>query len=306
MRLVFAGTSEFAVPALEAVLAAGHEVVLVLTQPDRPAGRGRRPAPSPLRRAAASRGVPVETPARLDAAAAARLRALAPEALIVAAYGLVIPAPILAVPRHGGLNVHPSLLPRWRGAAPVARALLAGDAETGVAIMRLDAGLDTGPVYRVERVAIGPEETAGELGSRLARRGARLLNQVLADLAAGRARAESQHGAATYAARLSVAEARLDFHASAEELARRIRAFNPRPMAWARLAGERLRIVRAQALPQAPSEEPGCIVAAGAQGIDVAAGAGLLRILEMQRPGKRAQPAAALAQGRAWPGLKFD
>lgn len=306
MRLVFAGTSEFAVPALEALAAAGHELALVLTQPDRPAGRGRRPRPSPLHEAAAAAGLPVATPARLDAAVETRVRALAAEALVVAAYGLLIPAPILALPRHGALNIHPSLLPRWRGAAPVVRALLAGDDVTGVAIMRMEAGLDTGPLYRVERVRVDPLETAGELGARLAQRGAQLLTGVLAELAAGRARAEPQRGIASYAARVSVAEARLDFHAGAEELARRVRAFNPRPMAWANLAGERLRIVRALALAQTDRATPGRILAAGDGGIDVASGRGLLRIVELQRPGKRIQPAAALARGRHWPGLVFD
>ncbi len=307
MRLVFAGTASFAVPALEALVEAGHEIVLVITQPDRPAGRGRRPRSSPVKDAAATRGLPLSTPERLGPDVEAMLRALAPDALVVVAYGRLVPPPVLQIPCHGALNIHPSLLPRWRGAAPVERALLAGDIETGVAVMRMDSGLDTGPVLRVARTVIEPEETAGELSQRLASRGAQLLVATLQDLEEGRAHAKVQKGDATYAARLSSAEARLDFTLSAESLARRVRAFNPRPGAWAECAGERVRILRARPLSAvSPEAEPGVITAAGEDGIDVATGAGVLRIRELQRPGGRAQPAAESVRGREWCGLRFS
>ena len=299
MKVVFAGTADFALPALE-TLARRHDVARVLTQPDRPAGRGRRARPSTVRGLAERLGLPVATPERLDAAAVDDVAALAPEALVVVAYGLLIPERLLQVPRHGGINVHPSLLPRWRGAAPVERAVEAGDEETGVAIMRMEAGLDTGPLYRVERTAIGAAETAGELSARLARRGAELLLEVLAALAEGRARCTPQAGEATYARRLAKAEARLDFSRPAAELARRVRAFNPRPGAWAECAGERVRILRAEAVPTAAAAAPGTVTGADAEGIVVACGEGALRLLELQRPGRRAQGAAEQTRGRDW------
>ncbi|MGA7964912.1 MAG: methionyl-tRNA formyltransferase [Gammaproteobacteria bacterium] len=304
MRLVFAGTAEFALPALE-TLAAHHDIARVLTQPDRPAGRGRRPRSSPARTLAERLNLSVATPERLDAAVVDELVTLAPEVLVVVAYGLLIPDTLLQVVPHGGLNVHPSLLPRWRGAAPVERALAAGDEDTGVAIMQMDAGLDTGPVYRLERTLIGRQETAGELSKRLAQRGAELLLEVLAELAAGTARSAPQTGTASYAARIDTAEARLDFSRSASELERRVRAFNPRPGAWAECAGERVRILRAEALSAHTSAPTGQVMAAGAAGIDVACGEGCLRLLELQRPGRRVQTAAEQTHGRDWRNLCF-
>lgn len=305
MRLIFAGTADFALPALEA-LAARHDVLLVLTQPDRPAGRGRRPRPGPVRGLADSLGLPVATPEKLGSAVVSELSGLGPEVLVVVAYGLLIPERLLELPPYGGLNVHPSLLPRWRGAAPVERALEAGDAETGVAIMRLDAGLDTGPLYRVERTPIGTDETAGELSARLARCGAELLLEVLDGLDSGIAECVPQQGAPTYAARISKAEARLDFSRPAEELARRVRAFNPRPGAWADCADERVRILRAEALVGGSNTEPpGRVVKADAAGIEVACGQGRLRLLELQRPGRRVQTAAEQVRGRDWRALCF-
>lgn len=304
MRLAFAGTAEFALPALEA-LAARHEILCVLTQPDRPAGRGRKPRPSPVRALAERLNLPVATPACLDVAAVDALLALAPEALVVVAYGLLIPGDLLQRVPHGGINVHPSLLPRWRGAAPVERALAAGDEDTGVAIMQMDAGLDTGPVYRLERTPIGRRETAGELSERLARRGVELLLEVLAELAAGTARSTPQTGPARYAARIATAEAQLDFSRSALELERRVRAFNPRPGAWAEGAGERVRILRAEALPAQSEARAGQVIAVGEAGIDVACGSGCLRLLELQRPGRRVQTAAEQTRGRDWRGLCF-
>ncbi|MGH8427192.1 MAG: methionyl-tRNA formyltransferase [Gammaproteobacteria bacterium] len=306
MRLVFAGAGDFALPLLAALIGSGHELALVLTQPARPAGRGRRIRGTPVQSAAAAAGLAIETPTTLkDPAVETRLQTLAPDALVVVAYGLIVPAAILAVPRHGGFNVHPSLLPRWRGAAPVERALAAGDRETGVAIMQMDAGLDTGPILRLERVPIGSEETAGELSLRLARRGAVLLLETLAALAAGRVTAAAQAGEASYAERITSAEARLDFADSAEVLARRIRAFNPRPGAWAECEGERIRLLRASAQPGKPEAAPGTIVAAAAGGFEVATGAGLLCVSEVQRAGRRIQPAAMLARDKIWLGRRL-
>lgn len=307
MRLVFAGTSSFAVPVLSALADSTHEIVLVLTRPDRPAGRGRRLRPSPVRVAAEAGGLAVETPeATAFTPLAEPIAALAPDVLVVAAYGHLVPPRLLALARHGGINVHPSLLPRWRGAAPVERAVLAGDAETGVSIMHMEAGLDTGPLYRVERTAIGAQETAGELSARLAELGSVLLLEVLAALAEGRARAEPQRGEAIYAARLSSAEARLHFTESATALARRVRAFNPRPGAWCTCEGERLRLLRAEAFPGKAEVPSGTIVTAGAAGVDIATGEGLLRVSELQRAGRRVQGAAEFARGGGWIGRRFD
>ncbi len=305
MRLIFAGTSEFALPALLR-LAEKHDVARVVTQPDRPAGRGRALRATPVREQAEALGLAVSTLARLDPPTVAELAALQPAVIVVIAYGLLVPESLLDAAPHGGVNVHPSLLPRWRGAAPVERAVEAGDRETGVAIMRMDAGLDTGPVYRMESTAIEPGETAGELSARLALRGAELLLEVLDDLEAGRARARPQEGEPSYAARMTREEARLDFKRPASELARRVMAFNPRPGAWSTCAGERIRILRAVALPDASPTPAGQVIAAGKPGIDVACGRGVLRILELQRPGKRAAAAAEQAQGRDWTGLCFD
>lgn len=303
MRLIFAGTAEFAVPSLER-LAGCHEIRCVLTQPDRPAGRGRRLKPTPVRARAEALGLRVATPGKLDSEVIAELKAMRADVLVVVAYGLLIPEALLRAFPHGGLNVHPSLLPRWRGAAPVERAMQAGDAETGVAIMRMDSGLDTGPVFRVERTAIEPSETAGELSARLARRGANLLLEVLDGLAGGAIRAQPQSGTPSYAARLERAEARLDFARDASGLAREVLALNPRPGAWAECEGERIRILRAVALPGSAGP-PGRIIAATAEGIDVACGRGVLRILELQRPGKRPCGAADQVHGRAWVGACF-
>ncbi|MGH8272764.1 MAG: methionyl-tRNA formyltransferase [Gammaproteobacteria bacterium] len=307
MRLVFAGTSDFAVPVLSALAASEHDIALVITRPDRPAGRGRHLRASPVREAAEAAGLPVATPATLaDAAFTERLTALDPDALVVVAYGQLVPPAILALPRYGGVNVHPSLLPRWRGAAPVERAILADDAETGVAIMQMIGELDAGAVYRSERTPIGEQETAGELSARLAELGAALLPQTLAALAIGEARAEPQRGPTTYADRLSVAEARLDFRQPSATLARRIHAFNPRPVAWCEWGGERLRLFRAEVLDEVTAAVPGTIVAAGEEGLDIATSEGLLRIGELQRAGRKVQTAAEFSRGQSWIGRRLD
>jgi methionyl-tRNA formyltransferase len=301
LRVVYAGTPEFAVPALDALVAAGHAVVAAYTQPDRPAGRGRSLAQSPVKRRALELGVPVLQPATLRTPdAAATLAAYAPDAMVVAAYGLILPQAILDVPRFGCINVHASLLPRWRGAAPIHRAILAGDAHTGVCIMRMEAGLDTGPVYASERLAIGARETAGELRDRLAALGGRLLVGVLAELEAGRAHAVAQPAdGVTYAHKLDKREAAIDWSRSAVEIDRAVRAFVPWPIAETRLHGQQLRVHAAEVLPaqDAPAVRaaagdgvvpPGTVLRAGPDGIDVATGDGVLRLTRVQLAGRKA------------------
>lgn len=306
MRAVFAGTSAFAVPVLSALQASAHEIGLVVTQRDRPAGRGRKLRPSPLGAMAELERLPLAQPETLrDPALRESFAALAPDVLIVVSYGKLVRQALLDLPRYGAVNVHPSLLPRWRGAAPVERAILAGDRETGVAVMRMTAELDAGPIYRSRKTPIGTDETAGELSTRLAELGAGLLLQTLDEIATGDACAEPQVGEASYAARLSVAEARLDFTQSAAALARSVRAFNPRPVAWCECAGERLRLFRAEALEKTAAVAPGTIVAVGNAGLDIAAGEGVLRVTELQRAGRRRQSAAAFTRGQGWSGRRL-
>ncbi|HEX5314958.1 MAG TPA: methionyl-tRNA formyltransferase [Gammaproteobacteria bacterium] len=301
MRIVFAGSGDFAVPILDSLIGSAQEIALVVTQAARPAGRGRRLSATPVALAAARMNLPVETPRSL-ADCEPSLRALAPDVLVVVDYGRIVPAAVLAAARHGGLNVHPSLLPRWRGAAPVARAIEAGDRDTGVAIMQMDAGLDTGAILALERSAIGAEETAGELEARLAQRGAALLLATLDTLGTSATRATAQRGEASYAAKVLVREARLDFSEPAERLARRVRAFNPRPGAWAECAGERLRLLRARPRAGSLAAAPGTIVATQATGLAIATGEGLLEVTELQRPGRRIQSAATLCGDERWIG----
>ncbi|SAI67340.1 methionyl-tRNA formyltransferase [Bordetella ansorpii] len=310
MRLVFAGTPEFARIALDALLAAGHEIPLVLTQPDRPAGRGLKLTPSPVKQAALAAGIEVAQPRslRLDGrypeeAAAARdlLTRVAPEIMVVAAYGLILPQWTLTLPQRGCLNIHASLLPRWRGAAPIQRAIEAGDARTGVTIMQMDEGLDTGDMLLEHVVPIGPRQTAAELHDALAEAGGRAIVEALAALQDGglTARKQPEEGV-TYAAKLDKAEAALDLTQSAEVLARRIRAFNPVPGATLRLPGlaDPVKVWRAQALPeQAADAEPGHVLRASPQGVDVATAAGVLRLLELQKAGGKRQPVEVFVQG---------
>ncbi len=302
LRLLFAGTPEFAVPSLRAALAGG-EVLAVLTQPDRPAGRGRQPQASPVKQVAQAHGLPVLPPETLrDAAIQQQLAALAPDLLIVVAYGLILPQAVLDIPRFGAWNVHASLLPRWRGAAPIQRAIEAGDAETGVCLMQMEKGLDTGPVRLRATTPIAADDTGGSLHDRLAAMGAEVLAQGLARLSQGEAPpAEAQEAAlATYAHKLEKAEARLDWGQPAAVLARRIRAFTPWPMAEVMLDGERLRVHRATAQPGTGA--PGTVLAAGKEGIVVACGEGALRLEVVQRDGGRAVAAADYINAR--PGLR--
>lgn len=291
LRVVFAGTPAFSVPCLQAAVDAGVDVVAVYTQPDRPAGRGRVLSPSPVKQAAIAAGIAVEQPESLrDADAQARLRERAPDLMIVVAYGLILPKKVLAIPRLGCWNVHASLLPRWRGAAPIQRAIVAGDAETGVDLMRMEAGLDTGPVLLRQRTPITTDDTGGSLHDRLAQLGAALVDEGLRRLRDGTlpdAKAQPDDGV-TYAHKLDKAEARLDWQRTAIDLERQVRAFNPWPIAEAQVAGERLRIHAARALPASAADtEPGSIVGVDNDGVDVATADGVLRLLAVQREGGR-------------------
>jgi methionyl-tRNA formyltransferase len=304
LAVVFAGTPAFAVASLDAIAASRHRVAAVYTQPDRPSGRGRALAAGPVKERALALGLPVAQPATLrDGDAAAGIAAFAPDVMVVVAYGLLLPPEVLAVPRLGCLNVHASLLPRWRGAAPVARAILAGDAQTGVCVMRMEAGLDTGPVMLRRETAIGPRETAGDLEARLAAEGGRAIVEALDALADGRAAFEPQDAArATYAAKLTKAEARLDWREPAVQLERRVRALNPRPIAETKLDGAQLRVHAAEAVPAPPGPVPGTILRADAAGIAVMAGEGALLLRRVQLPGRRVVAAAELANARALTG----
>ena len=293
LRLVFAGTPEFAVPALRACVRSNCEVVAVYTQPDRPAGRGRKLSSSPVKQAALAAGMEVRQPESLRSLDARReLAAFAPDLMVVVAYGLILSRSVLAIPRNGCWNVHASLLPRWRGAAPIQRAILAGDTESGVGLMQMEAGLDTGPVLLERRTPIADGETGGSLHDRLSALGAEVLGEGLSRLMAGDLPMPMTQSAAgiEYAHKLDKAEASLDWSTSAIALERKVRAFNPWPVAETELAGERVRIWSAQALASASTEVPGSVIGVGAHGLDVACASGVLRILEIQRDGGRRMP----------------
>jgi methionyl-tRNA formyltransferase len=290
LRLVFAGTPEFAVPCLDACLAAPADVVAVYTQPDRPAGRGRKLTPSPIKERALAANVPVEQPETLrDLDAQQRLAAYAPDLMIVVAYGLILPKKVLAIPRLGCWNVHASLLPRWRGAAPIQRAILAGDAETGVDLMQMEAGLDTGPILIERRTRLDPGENAQTLHDLLATLGADALTEGLNRVIAGETLAatpQSVNGV-EYAHKIEKAEARLDWREPAIVLARKVHAFNPWPVAEGEIDGERVRIWNASAVDETTSARPGTIVDGPRDALDIATGNGILRIIEIQREGGR-------------------
>jgi methionyl-tRNA formyltransferase len=301
LRLAFMGTPDFAVPSLLALAGAGHEIAAVYSQPPRPAGRGHKPRPSPVQAAAESRGWPVRTPASLKGEDAGRdFAALEIDAAVVVAYGLLLPKAILEAPRLGCFNVHASLLPRWRGAAPIQRAILAGDRMAGVSIMRMDEGLDTGPVVLSESLEIGPETTAGELHDALAERGARLLVQALEGVAAGRLEALAQPSeGVTYAAKIDRAESRIDWARPASEIHRQVRAFAPFPGAWFEAKGERVKLLAAEVVEGAGAGAgPGIILD---DSLTIACGPGALRALRVQRAGKAPMTAQELLRGFTLP-----
>lgn len=302
MKILFAGTPEFAIPPLKALLGSGHEVIGVYTQPDRPAGRGRKLTASPVKALALESGLRVFQPVSLKGEPEQReLQALQPDLMVVVAYGLILPAAVIETPPLGCVNIHASLLPRWRGAAPIQRSILAGDAETGVTIMFIEPRLDAGPMLHKKSVCIERRESAGELHDRLAILGAAALMETLPALESGSIQADIQNeGEVTYAAKIGKEDARMDWNCPALELERKVRAFNPWPVAETTLDGQTLRIWRAEASGEATTLSPGHIIK-GRETLDVATGHGVLRILELQLPGARrisardflnAQPAA--------------
>jgi len=297
MKLLFAGTPAFAAQALSALLEAGHEVALVLTQPDRPAGRGMQAKPSPVKTVALAHRLPVYQPDTLKTdAALVPLRANAADLMVVAAYGLILPQAVLDLPRLGCVNIHASLLPRWRGAAPIQRAIEAGDTETGISLMQMDAGLDTGALLSLHPLPIAPAETAGSLHDRLATLGAAAIVDLLPRLTTGAAQAVPQpESGVTYAAKITKAEARLDWAHPATELDRRIRAFNPVPGAWTESAGQILKLWRAT--PAVGQGAPGEILSAHGDRLRIACGGGALDIHELQLAGARRLATAAFLAG---------
>ncbi|MHB1140131.1 MAG: methionyl-tRNA formyltransferase [Sulfuricaulis sp.] len=300
MDLIFAGTPAFAVPALEALLRAGHRIHAVYTQPDRPAGRGRKLAASPVKQCAQTRGIEVRQPEKISGEEKI-LRADAPDAMIVIAYGLLLPPPILAIPRHGCINVHASLLPRWRGAAPIPRAIEAGDSQTGVSIMQMEAGLDTGPVLAEARTPIHESDTARTLHDRLAQLGAETLVATLERLARGAVTPQPQDNAgACYAKKLSKEEARLDWTRPAIALHRKIRAFNPWPVASTVWRGKTLRLWEVgplEARTGSGADVPGTILRADAAGIRVLTGDGVLTLTRLQAEGGKILAAGEFLNG---------
>jgi len=294
MRLIYMGTPDFAVPALDALHAAGHDIACVYTQPPRPAGRGKKPRPSPVQARAEALGLPVRHPASLKGPEEqAEFAALNADLAIVAAYGLILPQAILDAPKQGCLNIHASLLPRWRGAAPIHRAIMAGDAESGVCIMRMEAGLDTGPVLSRAATPIGPDETTGDLHDRLARIGADLVTDTLARLPLPEV-AQPEDGV-TYAAKIDKAEARVDWNRPAEEIARHIRGLAPFPGAWTVADGERIKLLGARRVEGTGA--PGTVL----HDFTVACGSGAVQVTRAQRAGRAAQDTDSFLRGTPLP-----
>ncbi len=300
LRLVFMGTPDIAVPTLATLIEAGHDIVCAYCQPPRPAGRGHRERPSPVQEVAVRHRIDIKCPTSLkDPEIQAAFLALDADAAIVFAYGLILPAAILQGPRLGCFNIHTSLLPRWRGAAPIQRALMAGDRETGVTIMQIDEGLDTGAILSREAMPILPTTTAGDLHDALADIGARLMVDTLAGLVSGRVVAKPQpETGATYAHKLSRDEGRLDWRCPADELDRRIRALNPWPGTWFDRDGDRIRVLAAEPIADHDGNPPGVVLD---EAPTIACGTGRLRLVRLQRPGKAALPADAFLRGYSLP-----
>ena len=307
LRIVFAGTPEFAVPPLEALRAAGHDLVAVYTQPDRPAGRGQALTAGPVKRRALEFGLTVEQPVTLKTPdAVARLRGFDADLMVVVAYGLILPQAVLDVPRFGCWNIHASLLPRWRGAAPIQRAILAGDAVTGITIMQMEAGLDTGPVLLVRETPIGPRELGGELHDRLSRLGAEAIVAAIDEWQAGRIKPVTQPAeGATYAAKLSKAEARIDWAQPAVAIDAQVRAFNPWPVAETTWDGKQLRVWQCEPEPLALGAAPGTVLESSFGRITVATGDGALRLLQLQLAGRRAVSAAEFLNANSLAGARL-
>ncbi|MBN3143014.1 methionyl-tRNA formyltransferase [Pectobacterium brasiliense] len=311
LRIIFAGTPDFAARHLDALLSSGHEVVGVFTQPDRPAGRGNKLTPSPVKVLAEQHSITVFQPKSLRPEEnQAMVQALNADVMVVVAYGLILPQPVLSMPRLGCINVHGSLLPLWRGAAPIQRALWAGDSETGVTIMQMDVGLDTGAMLHKISCPILPQDTSATLYDKLAELGPRGLLETLEQLADGSAVAETQNDAlATYAEKLSKEEARLNWQLSAEQLERCIRAFNPWPVSYFIVDEQPVKVWKAEVIAKAHGSQPGTIIQADKQGIQVATADGILNIQELQPAGKKVMAAQDLLNSRReWfvPGNTLD
>ena len=298
LRIIFAGTPEFAAKALAALLDTPHEIVAVYTQPDRPAGRGRQLKPSPVKQLALEHQLPVLQPVSLKTPETLQqLEDLEADVMVVAAYGLLLPAQVLKLPRYGCLNIHASLLPRWRGAAPIQRAILAGDTQTGITIMQMDTGLDTGAMLLKKSCTITPEDTSASLHDRLAELGAEAIVEALDQLPDLKVTPQDE-SQVTYASKLSKSEALIDWHSSAEEIARQVRAYNPWPVAQTSANGQTLRIWAAEVLTQQKDASAGQVIRLHKQGIDVACGKGMLRITRLQPAGSKPMDAAAFLNGR--------
>ena len=314
MKIIFAGTPEFAAVALKALHEAGFQIPLVLTQPDRPAGRGMQLQASPVKQFALEHDIAVAQPVSLrldgkypEAAKQAHelLRSTPHDVMVVAAYGLILPRSVLDIPKHGCINIHASLLPRWRGAAPIHRAIEAGDAESGVTIMQMEEGLDTGPMLLMERVPIAPGDTTGSLHDKLAALGGRMIVDAMRCLEDGKLAAIPQPEGANYAAKISKEEAQLDFSLPAAVLERKVRAFNPFPGAFALFNGNAIKIWRAMLLPGETKAAPGEILHAGTDGVQVACGDGILNLIELQKPGGKRLPAGEFLKGFPMTGGRF-
>ena len=311
LRIVFAGTPEFAASSLAALIDSQHQIVAVYTQPDRPAGRGRHLAASPVKQLALQHQIPVYQPQSLkNGDEVKQLAALQADLMVVAAYGLILPPRVLETPKYGCINVHASLLPRWRGAAPIQHAILAGDAETGITIMQMDAGLDTGDMLLKARCPIEPDDTGSSLHDRLAALGAETLLEALANLPRTQAAAEPQQNSlASYAHKLEKQQACIDWHQDAELLERQVRAFNAWPVAYGELNGSRVRVWRAASANRLSDQPPGTIVRTAEEGIEVACGRGILCLTQIQLPGAKVLPAAEVLKAKRdlfAPGARFS